>query len=291
MSAPTISTTARRRRLGVGRVTAILMVALLVAAWGDLIFNRGASPGALFTEKNWNHTRDFIAALLGWESPLARQPEGNPFLDWDYWKRLAGLAYDTLAMSVLAIGLSVLGMLLTVMAGARPRGGFVGPSRYVRLAAFGLVRGVWIVSRAVPELIWALLLVFVLPPGLLTGALALAIHNFGIVGKLCSEVVEDLDFRPVRALRTAGASPLQALLYGVLPEALPRFLTFSLYRWEVIIRTTIVVGFVAAGGLGQEFRLAMSFFHYTDVAMILITYFALVIMVDAIAAQFRRLAR
>jgi phosphonate transport system permease protein len=280
-----------RRGPGIVRVSAVVVVVLLVAAWADLAFNRGASPAALFTERNWDHTRNFLAALVGLESPLARVPEANPFLDLGHWWRLVKLAYQTLAMSVLAIGIATIGMLLTVMAGARPRGGFVGRGRYYRLAAFGLVRGTWIATRAVPELIWALLLVLVLPPGVLAGALALAIHNFGIVGKLCSEVVEDLDFRPVRALRTAGASPMQALAYGVLPEALPRFLTFALYRGEVIIRTTIVVGFVAAGGLGQEFRLSMSFFHYTDVTMILVIYFALVLMVDAIAAQCRRLAR
>lgn len=290
MTAP-VPPFARRRRIGIAQLSIVLVVVLVVAAWGDLLFNRGATPSVLLSERNWQQARDFIAALLGMESPLARVPEQSPFLDWGHWSRLVRLAYETLAMSVLAIGLSVAGMFLTVMAGARPRGGFVGRGRSYRLAAFTLVRGIWIVSRAVPELIWALLLVFILSPGPLTGALALAIHNFGIVGKLCSEVVEDLDFRPVRALRTAGASPMQALLYGILPEALPRFLTFALYRWEVIIRTTIVVGFVAAGGLGREFRLAMSFFHYTDVAMILVTYFALVLLVDGIAAQCRRLAR
>ena len=82
------------------------------------------------------------------------------------------------------------------------------------------------------------------------------------MGRLCAEVVEDLDPAPRSALRAAGASSFQALAYGVLPQALPQFLTYTLYRWEVIIRTTIVVGFVSAGGLGREFRLAMSFFHY-----------------------------
>jgi phosphonate transport system permease protein len=131
----------------------------------------------------------------------------------------------------------------------------------------------------------------VMPPGVLAGALALGIHNFGIVGKLCSEVVEELDPGPARALRAGGAGPLQVLAYAVIPQALPRFLTYALYRWEVVIRTTIVVGFVSAGGLGREFRLAMSFFHYTDVAMILATYFVLVLLVDLASSGLRALAR
>jgi phosphonate transport system permease protein len=81
------------------------------------------------------------------------------------------------------------------------------------------------------------------------------------------------------------------LLYGVLPQTLPQLLTYVLYRWEVIIRTTVVVGFVAAGGLGREFRLRMSWFHYDDVALLLLCYLALVIAVDLISAYLRRLSR
>jgi phosphonate transport system permease protein len=81
------------------------------------------------------------------------------------------------------------------------------------------------------------------------------------------------------------------LVYGIIPQALPQFLTYLLYRWEVIIRTTIVVGFVAAGGLGQEFRLRMSWFHYDHVLLLLICYLVLVVAVDLAAAGMRRLAK
>jgi phosphonate transport system permease protein len=208
------------------------------------------------------------------------------------WLGLLALARATLAMSVLAIAIAAAGALVTVMLGARPgEGARTGPLRAARWAAYGVVRALWIGARAVPELVWALLLVLVMPPGLLAGALALGIHNLGILGKLWSEVVENLDPGPARALRVGGGGPLQLLAYAVLPQALPQFLTFALYRWEVVIRTTIVVGFVGAGGLGREFRLAMSFFHYTDVAMILATYFVLVLGVDFASARLRALAR
>ena len=146
-------------------------------------------------------------------------------------------------------------------------------------------------TRGVPELLWAMLIVFVFSPSILPGAIALGLHNYGIVGKLSAEVVEDLDPRPTRALRTAGASNLQMLLYGVLPLVLPQFLTYMLYRWEVVIRTTIVVGFVAARGLGREFRLGMSFFRYDKVMLLLMFYLLLVLGVDLIAAWLRRLVR
>jgi phosphonate transport system permease protein len=119
----------------------------------------------------------------------------------------------------------------------------------------------------------------------------LAIHNYGVLSKLAAEVVEGMDMRPVEALRSSGAGRAKSLVYGVLPQALPRFMTYLLYRWEVVIRTTIVVGFVAAGGLGLEFRLAMSNFHYTTVSLLLMWYLALVLGVDAASAGLRRLAR
>ena len=82
---------------------------------------------------------------------------------------------------------------------------------------------------------------------------------------------------------------MQLLPYSILPQALPQFLTSLLYRWEVVIRTTVVVGFVTAGGLGREFRLSLSYFHYTDVALIIVWYLLLVVAVDLISAVLRRL--
>ena len=119
-------------------------------------------------------------------------------------------------------------------------------------------------------------------------AVALGIHNFGILGKLSSEMVEGLDPRPMRA---SGAGNFQMLAYGILPQALPQLLTYLLYRWEVVIRTAIVVGFVAAGGLGREFRLRMSWLHYDDVMLLLVCYLILVLAVDLASAALRRLAR
>ena len=135
------------------------------------------------------------------------------------------------------------------------------------------------------------MVIFILSPGILPGAIALAIHNYGVLGRLASEAVEGMDTSPARALRSAGAGRMQLLLYGVLPQSLPHFMTYLLYRWEVVIRTTVVVGFVAAGGMGMEFRLSMSNFHYTTVALLLAVYLMLVLSVDFASSQLRRLAR
>lgn len=283
----------RLPRIGVVRLSLLLLAALAVASWGYVLLGSRTDSGVLVAPHTWSRVWVFARSLLGFRTEIA--PRGNPrvFLDASSWLTMARLAYQTLAMSVLAIWFAAIGMALTVMAGARPRddGTTRRPARIARWAAFGVVRTAWVVTRGIPELVWAMLLVFVLPPGILAGAVALGLHNFGIVGKLCSEVVESLDPRPARALRANGAGAMQTLAYAVLPQALPQFLTFALYRWEVIIRTTIVVGFVSAGGLGREFRLAMSFFHYTNVLQILATYFLLVIFVDLVSTRLRRLAQ
>jgi phosphonate transport system permease protein len=265
------------------RVCAWGLLALLAASWVFVLTEQNARYGDLLSEETLAHAREFLERLAG-------VGEAQPaYLDPERWRVAADLAYRTLAMSVLAIGFATVGMLLTVMAGAHP--GLDGERHAVGTLLFGLTRATWIFARAVPELVWALLIVFVFSPGILAGALALGLHNFGVLGRLCAEVVENLDRRPIRAIRATGAGRGQTLLYAVLPTALPAFLTFILYRWEVIIRTTIVVGFVSAAGLGREFRLNLSFFHYSDVGLLLLVYVLLVFAVDAASVGLRRLAR
>jgi phosphonate transport system permease protein len=111
-----------------------------------------------------------------------------------------------------------------------------------------LVRLVLLVIRAISPAVWALLLLFVLLPGPLPGAVALGIYNFGVLGRLFAEVVEDLDRRPASALRQTGAGRLATFCYATLPAATTRFSAYTLYRWEIAIRETVVVG---AAGLGR----------------------------------------
>ena len=267
---------------------------LLLTSWGYILIDDWGAVRDLFSVDTVRDGWHFLLELFG----LRDGPATPAFFDGGRWGEALSLAYDTLVMSVLAITLATAGMVATVVLAARTsvegaaaEGGQVGPERALRWAAFIVIRTVYVFTRAVPELVWALIIIFVVQPGIIAGAVALAIHNFGIVGKLSAEVVEDLDPAPTRALASSGARPGQRLLYGILPEALPKILTYTLYRWEVIMRTTIVVGFVAASGLGREFRLSMSFFQFTDVALILLVYFLLVVAGDAASAGLRKLAR
>ncbi|MEP0837133.1 ABC transporter permease subunit [Trichocoleus sp. AS-A1] len=146
-------------------------------------------------------------------------------------------------------------------------------------------------ARAVPEPIWALIFLFVLFPGILPGAIALGLHNLGILGRLMAEVTENLDERPLRSLKALGASGSQVFLYGVLPRTLPRFIAYILYRWEVCIRATVIVGLVGAGGLGRLLAEQLSSFDYKGLLTTLIMFLALTFIVDMISASVRRTLR
>ena len=278
----------RRPRIGLVKGSIIGGALLALVSWAFILSQDNTGFGDLFTPDAWKDGIGFIKSLLG-----IGAGETPAYLRADAWAEGGKLAYQTLAMSILAAIFAGSGVLLTFLPGARniARGELSSGHPVIRNTLFVLVRGLFTFTRAVPELIWAMIIIFVLSPGILTGAAALAIHNYGILGKLSAEVVEDLDTRPARALRAAGAGNFQMLFYGILPQVMPQFLTYLLYRWEVIIRTTLIVGFVSAGGLGKEFRLSMSFFHYTDITLLLIWYLILVIFVDLVSAWLRRLAK
>ena len=278
----------RRTRFNVLRWSAYAVALLVVIAWAFILLDGNSGFGDLFRERTWQNAGRFVASLAGQGSDGP-----SPFAQAERWRDTGRLALNTLAMSILAMGIAGAGALVLLMPGARNvSDGTLGgaPSR-TGVVVYAAVRIFYTLTRAVPELVWAMLIVFFLSPGIIPGALALGVHNLGIVGRLTSEVVENLDPAPARALRAVGASSPKVLLYGVFPQALPMFLTFLMYRWEVVIRTTVVVGFLNAGGLGREFRLRMSWFHYEDVALLLVWYLLLVIAVDILSAQLRRRVR
>lgn len=265
---------------------AALLAALMLSSWVFVLVETVGTASPLSTEA-WSRAWQFVQSLAGSGETTAA------YLEWEEWRSALRLATQTLAMSVLATAMAATGALMTVAFAASslaygnqsPFGPVAGR------ALFALVRAMYILTRAVPELVWAMIIVFVISPGILAGAVALGVHNLGVLGRLGAEVVEDVDQAPIRSLRTSGAGNLQTLLYGVLPQVLPQFVTYLLYRWEVVIRTTAVIGFIAAAGLGYQLRLDLSFFRYTDVALLLMVYVLLVWGVDLVSIALRRLAR
>lgn len=277
----------RQRKFGFVRFSFFLALILMIVSWVFVFKVDQANLFQLLSERNLDLASEFIGQLFG------AGTENPAFTDADSWKNALQLTFETLLMSIIAIGFAGLGMLITVVPAARSTAdGTLTLSKkwYSRIIYF-VIRGLYIFSRSVPELIWAMIIIFVFKPGILPGAIALALHNFGILGKLCAEVIEDLDLRPIQSLASSGAGKAQILVYGIIPTVLPRFITYILYRWEVIIRTTIVVGFVGAGGLGRQFQLSMSYFHYTEITLFLLCYVGLVVLSDLISAGLRKVAQ
>ena len=277
-----------RRRMTLPRASLYGFILLAVASWGFIVFGDGDGFRGLFAPGAWGNGVRFLESLLGLDS------DGTPaYLQGSRWLETGRLAAETLAMSLLAIGIAGVGAFATLLMAARnvSDGTLGGRPSNIGRAAYHLTRGSYTFSRGVPELVLAMIIVFFLSTGILPGAVALGLHHSGIVGKLTAEVVENLDPAPARALRASGAGNMQVLLYAILPQAIPQFITYLLYRWEVIIRTTVVVGFVSAGGLGREFTLRLSWFHYTDVTLLIIWYLLLVAGVDLLSALMRRAAR
>ncbi len=150
------------------------------------------------------------------------------------------------------------------------------------------VRGLLILLRSVPEIVWALLFVRAVGLGPTAGVMAIAITYAGMLGKVYAEIFESVDPLPTRALLGAGSSRLQAFAYGVLPQATGELLSYTVYRWECAVRASVVMGFVGAGGLGQQMDLSMRMFAGGEVASMLLTFLVLVLMADLISQLLRR---
>jgi phosphonate transport system permease protein len=137
------------------------------------------------------------------------------------------------------------------------------------------------ITRAMPELTLALVFVAWVGIGPLAGILAIAVHNIGVLGRLYSDVLEEVEPGPAAALQSQGAGSFATFLFGVLPQVKPRLVAFSLYRFEVNVRATVMVGFVGAGGFGDALFTAISLFHLKDLTLLLITMLIVVSVVDA----------
>ncbi len=134
--------------------------------------------------------------------------------------------------------------------------------------------------RTVPDVVFALIFVFAFGLGPVPGVLAISIHTAGALGKLFAEVVENIDMKPVEGLTATGATWVQRVRFGVVPQVLSNFASYGLLRFEINVRGAGVLGFVGAGGIGQEFLTAIRNFYYTDVSAILLMIIATVILID-----------
>lgn len=263
--APELSSTELARAAG-PCLTCVAVSALVVAAVVASFAYLAIDYRALFSGESMRTMGRFIAEFF------------PPDLSGPFVAKTAWAALQTLAVSAL-------GTLLAVGAGgalALPAAGRFGAAP--RQAA----RFVLNVLRSVPELVWAALMVLAAGLGPFAGALALALHTTGVLGRLFAEALENVPEEPELAVVHAGGGAVAAFAYGTLPLVLPQCVAYALYRWEMNIRMAAVLGFVGAGGLGQLLYYHLSIFQQAQAATVLIAMFVLVFAVDAFSSRFRR---
>jgi len=158
------------------------------------------------------------------------------------------------------------------------------PARPLYAGARGLIA----LCRAVPDLVWALLFVTAVGLGPFPGALAISVHSVGMLGRLFAEVIEDMDMGPVEAVAMSGASRAAVFSHAVVPSVLPSLLGITLYRLDENIRSSLVLGFVGAGGIGFQLLTAMNLFQYRTVSLLLVVTFVIVIAAERLSAWLRR---
>ena len=191
----------------------------------------------------------------------------------------AKLLLETVMIAFMATILGVAGGFLLSFTASRN----LAPSRWI----MWLTRRYLEIARTVPELVFALIFVFCFGVGPLAGVLAIALHSTGSLGKLYAEANENIDMRPVEGIKASGGSWFDQMRYGVVPQVLPNTLSYTLLRFEINVRSSSVIGFVGAGGLGQELRTAVSLQEYTDLSALFIIIFLTVFVIDWASEKLR----
>ena len=199
------------------------------------------------------------------------------FYRLDSW---AFLLFETSQMALLA----TLGGALAALVLCFPAAANLAPNRWT----FLLCRRVLELFRTVPDIVYALILVWAVGVGPLAGILAIAAHTVGALGKLFAEVVENADLRPLEGVRAAGGTWWQGVRYAILPQVAPNFISYALLRFEINVRGATVIGFVGAGGIGQELYTVISFNYYQEISAILVLILCSVSVIDLLSERIRR---
>ncbi|GAB3316258.1 ABC transporter permease [Haliea atlantica] len=252
---------------------------LLVLLWPALRLSE-LNPAGLVAGDSARAMAGFLAGF--W--PLAHDPAFLALVGRSTLETLA-IATAGMALAVLLAAPAALVINRALSLSALAAEGRPGPwGAMVRWP----LRGLLIVLRSIPELVWALLLVRALGLGPTAGVLAIAITYAGMLGKVYAEILESVDPAPARAILAAGGSRLAAFAYGLLPNALGELLSYTLYRWECALRASVVMGFVGAGGLGQQVELSLRMLAGGEVATLLLVFVLLVTAVDGLSRILRR---
>jgi len=235
-------------------------------------------PWVLWEADNRKVTADFVASF--W--PLVHDAEFMHMVLRETWRTVAmATAGVTLAL-VLAVPMGLLATRVLSLSALSGR-----MDRWPTVLRW-CVRATLIVLRSIPELIWALVFVRVVGLGPTAGVLAIALTYGGMLGKVYAEILESGESHATHTLMRNGSGRLQAFVYALLPSHAAELASYTVYRWECAIRSSVVLGFVGAGGLGQQLDNSMKMFNGGEVATMLLVFIALVALADRVSAWLRK---
>ena len=252
-----------RKRLRMTVATAVFFAVLMIAAFGAEV-----NPKTFVSKiGNFASYFDRIATLEG--GARVWSDIGEWFWGWKKWLSLLG---ETILISYVGtLAGAVLAFALNFMAAEN-----ASPARWLQFT----VRRLMEFCRTVPDIVFALIFVIAFGLGPMAGVLAIMIHSVGALGKLYSEIVENIDMKPVEGVRSTGASWVSCMRFAVLPQVAAGFASYTLLRFEINVRGASVMGFVGAGGIGQELVVAVRKFYYSDVSAILLMIIVTVFVID-----------
>ncbi len=239
-------------------LVAALLVASHVWAW------RGVEMDLAQVARGLPHMRDF----------LTRSFPPN----WAVTQTVAGAAFETIQIAI--IGTSA-GAILAFPLGFLAASNVVPP--YVRGAVRTLLNGI----RSIPLIFYALFFVSAVGLGPLAGTLATILYSVGMLGKFYSEAIETIDPKPVEGILSTGATRIQAIRFGVVPQVMPHFIAFTLYRFELNFREGAILGLVGAGGIGFYITLYIRSFEYHRVATVAVLILIMVVAIDVMSSYLR----
>lgn len=240
-----------------------------------------------FEEKGREHLGKFFSGMF------------PPELSWDFLSLMFRPTLETIQISLVGTLIAVvigfpLGLLATstlifrgILNEADVKHSY--PRYGVRVSLYCLARGILSLFRCIPEFVWAFMFVRAVGLGPFPGVLAIGVAYGGMLGKVYSEMFEAVDYQPLEALQSTGANKLQIFFYGWFPQVLPNLVSYTLYRWECAVRTSAILGFVGAGGLGQQIEISMRMFNFHEVITLLAILFCMVAGADYISAKVRGL--
>lgn len=253
------------------------IVALIVILFPALVAVE-FKPWVLFEEENIKVTMGFLGDFL------------PPELNRDFLALLVYESWVTIAIATAGMFLALFVSIPLALAASNALSisSLTGPMHPVGLLVRQFIRWLLILLRSIPELIWALIFVRVVGLGPAAGVMAIAVTYTGMLGKIYGEILESGDTKASRVLLENGSGRIQAFFYALLPQNAAELASYTVYRWECAIRSSAVLGFVGAGGLGQQMDASMKMFNGGEVATILIVLMILVALADRVSSWLRQ---